>query len=196
MADDTVKGMRRYNSGASEYNAMSFMIDQQIKAAVHTAIPVKIVKVDGQYVDALPLVTQVDGFGEAVQPTTLFHLPFIRYQGGIAAVIIDPVPGDIGLALFAQSDISTVVQGTTEPQQPGSFRKHSMSDGVVLVGLVNKPPTVFIEIKQDNTVNITAPSAVNVTAPVANFSGDAVIGGISFLGHIHPTPHGTSGPPM
>ncbi len=94
--------------------------------------------------DCLPLVTQIDGYNKAVEPATLFHLPFFRYHAGVCAFIVDLVPEDIGLAVFVQSDNSNVVQGTDEPRQPGSFRKYSVADGFNVGGFLNQEPSVFV----------------------------------------------------
>ena len=197
MADEkTVKGQKKPNTAGSEYNALQFMI-QQAMSQVSTAIPVQVQAVNGLFVDVLPLVSSVDGYGQAIDPTTLFHLPVFRYHAGVGAVILDPVVGDKGLAVFAQADASNVTDGTSVPQQPASFRKHSMSDGFFIGGFHNAAPTVYIEIKQSGEVVIVAPSKLTVTSPTATFSGnvtmagnlsvtgDANIGGISFAGHVH-----------
>lgn len=191
MDENTVKGQKKPNTAGSEYNTLQFMIQQAIRGQVHTSIPVKVVAVSGLFVDVIPLVSQVDGFGKAVPPTTIFHLPVFRYHAGVAAVVIDPVPGDIGLAVFAQTDSSNVKEGTSNPQQPGSFRRFSMSDGFFFNGFHKSSPSVFIEIRQDGNVIIKAPSGVTIDSPSAtltgnvNVSGDATIGGISFLSHVH-----------
>jgi hypothetical protein len=170
---------------------------QNAMQGISTAIPVQVQAVNGLFVDVLPLVSSVDGYGQAVEPTTLFHLPVFRYHAGVGAVILDPVVGDKGLAVFAQADSSNVQEGTATPQQPGSFRKHSMSDGFYIGGFHNAAPSVYIEIKQDGTIQIVAPTSVTVTSPQVDFSGnvsmsgsvnvtgDATIGGISFLSHVH-----------
>ena len=196
MSENTVKGQKKPNTAGSEYNALQFMI-QNAMQGISTAIPVQVQAVKGLFVDVLPLVSSVDGYGQAVEPTTLFHLPVFRYHAGVGAVILDPVIGDKGLAVFAQADSSNVQTGTDTPQQPGSFRKHSMSDGFYIGGFHNAAPSVYIEIKQDGTIQIVAPTSVTVTSPQVDFSGnvsmsgnvnvigDATIGGISFLGHVH-----------
>jgi len=177
MSENTVKGQKKPNTAGSEYNALQFMIKQAIGGQIHTAIPVKVQAVDGLFVDVLPLVSSVDGYGESVEPTTLFHLPVFRYHAGVAAVIVDPVPGDIGLAVFAQADSSNVTTGTDTPQQPGSFRRFSQADGFYFGCFHPAEPSVYIEVTQTGVVNIEA--------DVVNISGDAVIGGISFLDHVH-----------
>ena len=191
MSENTVKGQKKPNTAGSEYNALQFMIEQAIGGKVHTAIPVKVQAVNGLFVDVLPLVSSVDGYGQAVEPTTIYHLPVFRYHAGVAAFIVDPVVGDIGLAVFAQSDSSNVQEGTSTPQQPGSFRRFSQSDGFYFGGFHKSAPSVWIEIKQDGTISMVAPTSLTVYSPAVNFAGDvtidgdATIGGISFLSHVH-----------
>lgn len=176
--DNTVKGLQKPNTASSVYNAMDFIIKRAISEKVNTAIICKVVNRSGQYVDVLPLVTPVNGFGETVEPTTLFHLPYMRYQAGTAGIILDPVAGDIGLAVFAQKDCSNVVQGTTEPQQPGSFRGNSMANGFYVGGFLNQNPTTIIELKQDGSIFINATGNVTV-------KGDVIADGISLKNHTH-----------
>lgn len=68
---------------------------------------------------------------------------------GAAALVCDPVPGDIGLAVFCQRDVSNVVNGTPEPVQPGSFRNFDISDGFFIGGFLNQQPTCYIQILPD-----------------------------------------------
>ena len=177
MSEQVVKGQKKPNTGGTEYNALQFMIQSALRGQIHTAIPVMVQSVDGLFVDVLPLVSNVVGYGQAVEPTTLFHLPVFRYHAGVAAVIVDPVPGDIGLAVFAQADSSNVTTDTDKPQQPGSFRRFSQSDGFYFGSFHPGEPSVYVEVRQDGVVNIEAATV--------NISGDAVIGGISFLNHVH-----------
>ena len=102
----------------------------------------------------------------------------MRYQAGTAGIILDPVAGDIGLAVFAQKDCSNVVQGTTEPQQPGSFRGNSMANGFYVGGFLNQNPTTIIELKQDGSIFINATGNVTV-------KGDVIADGISLKNHTH-----------
>lgn len=203
MADqNVVQGQMKPNTAGSPYNSLQFIIDQAIRHKVHTAVIVKVVRRTGQYVDVLPLVTQIDGFGNAIAPTTLFHLPYMRYHAGIAAVILDPVPGDIGLAVFAQTDCSNVKQGTTEPQQPASFRENSMSNGFYIGGFLNVAPTTFVELKQSGEIVITAPSGLTVNGDISvngsqTLTGDCIASGISLVNHVHTGDSGgTTSPPI
>lgn len=199
MAEDdknVVQGVAPYNVNSSEYNAISFIIKQAIREQVNTCIVGKVVAVTDGYVDFLPLVTNISGKGEAIAPTTLYKLPYMRYHAGIAAVILDPVPEDIGLAVFAGRDCSNVKAGTTEPQQPASFRGNSMANGFYIGGFLNQAPSVFIELTQGGAVNITAPGGVNINGNVT-VSGDVVASGKSLVNHVHTGDSGgTTSPPL
>ena len=111
-------GQQQLNSGASDYNAKTFMV-WSILAEVRTMTLVKIVGVtnDGGispvgFVDILPLVNQTDGAGNAEAHGVIYNCPYFRLQGGTNAIIIDPSVGDIGWAGFADRDISA---GATWP---------------------------------------------------------------------------------
>lgn len=193
---NVVQGVAPYNANSSDYNALSFIIRQAIREQVNTCIVGKVVAVTDGYVDFLPLVTNISGKGEAVEPTTLYKLPYMRYHAGIAAVILDPVPGDIGLAVFAGRDCSNVKPGTTEPQQPASFRGNSMANGFYIGGFLNQAPSVFIELTQGGAVNITAPGGVNINGSVT-VNGDVVASGKSLVNHVHTGDSGgTTSPPL
>ena len=196
MAENNeVRGVANYAAGNSQYNALSFMIQQAIREHVNTCIICKVVGVSDGYVDVLPLVTQVSGKDEAIAPTTLYHLPFMRYHAGIAAVILNPVVGDIGLAVFAGKDCSNVKVGTSEPVPPASFRDNSMANGFYIGGFLNQAPSVFIELTQGGAVNITAPGGVNINGSVT-VSGDVVASGKSLVNHTHMGVHGETSPPL
>ena len=196
MAENSeVKGVANYAAGNSQYNALSFMIQQAIREQVNTCIICKVVGVSDGYVDVLPMVTQVSGKDEAIAPTTLYKLPYMRYHAGVAAVILNPVVGDIGLAVFAGKDCSNVKVGTSEPVPPASFRDNSMANGFFIGGFLNQAPSVFIELTQGGAVNITAPGGVNINGNVT-VSGDVVASGKSLVNHTHMGVHGETTPPL
>lgn len=147
---------------ASPYNQLVFTIKQLISSTVSTAIPVRVDTVErngdgagGGYLSATPLVTQTDAEGNLIAPVSIPRLPYFRLQHGTAAIICDPVPGDVGLAVFAQSDCSRL-SGGTEPVTPGSFRSFDMSDGFYIGGFWGKKPETFIHIEQAGTVHVVA----------------------------------------
>jgi hypothetical protein len=193
--NNVVQGVANYNAGTSPFNSLSFIVQQAIRQQVNTCIICKVLACSNGYVDVLPMVTGVSGKGEAIQPTTLYKLPYMRYHAGVAAVILDPVPGDIGLAVFASKDCSNVKAGTTEPQQPASFRGNSQANGFYIGGFLNQAPSVFVELTQGGAVNITAPGGVNINGSVT-VSGDVVASGKSLVNHTHMGVHGETSPPL
>ena len=134
----------------SEQNGLNFAI-QQAMLKLQTALPVRVMAVRnaglapvGQ-VDIQVLVDMVDGQGNTVQHGTISNVPYFRLQGGTNAVIVDPSPGDIGMACFCSRDISAV-KSVKDAAPPGSWRSHDFSDAMYLGGFLNGTPTSYIQI--------------------------------------------------
>lgn len=200
----------------SEYNRMAFVV-RSIMAQQATTTLVIVRAVDGETVDVQPMVAQVDGAGNAVDHGIIHGLPVWRLQGGNSAVIVVPEVGDIGLAVFASTDISNVKRAK-EPTTPGSFRRFDWSDGIYLGGILNAPAEQFVRMDSSGIaitaadgqpVTINADSVV-VNADTVSMSGDldvtgsissgagSTFGGKTFDDHRHggvTTGSGTSGPP-
>lgn len=140
---DTRFGNQNRFTQASDYNSLVFLFNQLLNKK-HTMTLVQVKAVDGDKVDVLPLVTMLDAKGIPHSYGLLYSLPFVRLQGGNSAVICDPQVNDIGLAIFADRDISNVIETKAE-SSPNSYRVMSMSDGVYLSGLLNADPTQYIK---------------------------------------------------
>ena len=202
-----VKGVADEDVDSSDLNRMEFLI-KVLQRDMSTAIPVIITAVQAGdpnaagYVDARPLVAQVDAWGNALPMATLHHLPYFRLQAGRAGIVLDPVPGDIGLAVFAQSDCSTLKQGQKETAQPGSWRKFDQADGFYIGGFINTQIDTYVRLAQDGSIKITAPGNVTIDAPSVSMTGDLYVtgdmtsGGKSYLDHTHMGVHGETTPPL
>ena len=181
-----VKGVADEDVDSSDLNRLEFLI-KVLQRDMSTAIPVIITATQAGdtnaagYVDARPLVAQVDAWGNALPMATLHHLPYFRLQAGRAGIVLDPVPGDIGLAVFAQSDCSTLKQGQTETAQPGSWRKFDQADGFYIGGFINTQIDTYVRLAQDGSVKITAQGNVTIDAPTVTYSGDIICGGFHIL---------------
>lgn len=195
-----VKGVADEDVDSSDLNRLEFLI-KVLQRDMSTAIPVIITAVQAGdtnaagYVNARPLVAQLDAWGNALPMATLHHLPYFRLQAGRAGIVLDPVPGDIGLAVFAQSDCSTLKQGQKETAQPGSWRKFDQADGFYVGGFINTQIDTYVRLAQDGSVKITAPGNVTIDAPTVTYSGDIICGGFSYLGHTHTGVHGETSTP-
>lgn len=206
MANDTVFGVAKPWTRQTDVNILDFFVSQKINR-LNVALPVSVLAVDPSekghegpagYVDVIPMICQTDSEGMAVAPTTIFQIPYFRLQSGNAAVVIDPQPGDIGLAVFAQADCTVLKTGDTKPVQVGSFRRYDKADGFYIGGFINKKPETFIELRQDRTITITASRGVTVNAPTVTVpNGDVIASGISLVHHVHPGDSGgTTGGPL
>ena len=195
-----VKGVADEDVDSSDLNRLEFLI-KVLMRDMSTAIPVIVTATQAGdtnaagYVDARPLVAQLDAWGNALPMAALHHLPYFRLQAGRAGIVLDPVPGDIGLAVFAQSDCSTLKQGQKETAQPGSWRKFDQADGFYIGGFLNTKIDTYVRLAQDGSVKITAPGNVTIDAPTVTYSGDIICGGFSYLGHTHTGVHGETTPP-
>lgn len=169
----SVTSNRRETSYNNSANAFDFVIRSVIKGLVNTAIPVMIQEVlpgdekAAGYVRALPLVMFRDPENNSIPNSVIPRLPFFRYYAGRAAIVCDPVPGDIGLAVFAQQDSSLVNAKTTEPQPAGSFRNYDMSDGFYIGGFYKGAGDTNIIFDQQGNITINAPSAQTINTEAA-----------------------------
>ena len=195
-----VQGIADIYAKETQFNQLSFLVRTMMNNGINTAIPVRVTKVmagSGSigYVQALPLVNDMDAQGNAVDVAVIPSLPYFRLQGGKVAMITDPVVGDIGIAVFAQKDTSNVVAGTDKPVQAGSFRKFSMSDSWYIGGFLNQAPETFLQLNQDGTAVLTANSGVTINGDVTvngtiTSTGDIRGNGHSLSNHTHTGVHG------
>ena len=138
-------------------------------AKVRTTLPVQVVAVHGGglgpvgRIDVQPLVQQVDSAGNVMALPVLYGLPYLRWQGGASAVILDPAVGDIGLVCFADRDVSAVVAaGKQSP--PGSNRRFSLADGFYVGATLNAQPTQYVQFDNTNGITIVTPHTFQATA--------------------------------
>ena len=139
----------------SEIAALEFIIRQLIKSDVHTAKLVKVVAVKGGAgavakvgtVDVQPLVSMVDGDGNATEHGTIHGLPWVRTHGGNGAIIADPKVGDVGMIICADRDSSAVTGGSVVT--PGSDRSHDFADGIYIGSVYNDVPDQYVQFTED-----------------------------------------------
>ena len=217
--EHTKRGLDTPYTDTGAYNALDFAMNQKLKDGMQTSFVGRIDSCSGKgseagsgTVSATQLTAQADASGKSLPMPSMTKLPYTRLQGGIAAVIIDPVPGDICVFSCCKQDISGIKQGTSQPVPAGSYRSFSQSDSIAVGAIHTKTPEVWIEIKQDKTVIIHAPKGVkietdetievtakkvDITAPEVSIKGDVKVagsvtstgdmsaGGKSYLSHTH-----------
>lgn len=219
-------GARNAKSSGSELNALTFVINQILNARNSaTLVQIKAVTNSGGlspvgFVDVLPLVNQLDGYGNSMPHGIVRNVPYFRLQGGTDAVIIDPKVGDIGIAVFADRDISAV-KASKALANPGSRRRADKADGLYIGGVLNGTPTQYVQFTAGG-INVTSPTAITIKAPSITLDGpvtatstinattsvtapqvtgttNVTFGGKSGIGHVHSgvqTGAGNTGAPV
>jgi len=164
-----LSGFRDGASGANHVAALEFAI-RRVLSGVRTATIVKVLAVTNSggvtpvgTVDVQPLVSQVDGSGNVIDLPKLYGLPYMRVQGGSDAVILDPKVGDLGIALFGDRDLSNVIANKAK-SAPGSKRKHSLSDGLYIGGILNGTPTQYVQFSTSG-MTLVSPNKITLQAP-------------------------------
>lgn len=196
---DSVFSNRGLYSQNNAPNAFAFIVKSIVKGMVNTSIPVLVEEVfDGDdkcagYVRAIALVMPRDSRGNSIKTVSIPKLPFFRMYAGRAAIVCNPVPGDIGLAVFSQQDATLVKPGTKEPQPAGSFRCFDMSDGFYIGGfhggngdtniIFDQKGNITINAPEAQTINCTtanvvASESVNIDTPITNVSGNLTVEGL------------------
>lgn len=174
---ESYKGLQSLSSASSDLNAVDFIV-RMILGEMATATVVRVVAVTPGggalaptgTVDVLPLVNQIDGRGDATPHATIYGLPFMRMQGGANAVVIDPQVGDLGIAVFASRDISSV-KANRGQANPGSRRQFDYADGMYIGGILNGTPTQYVQFTESG-ITVTSPTAVTIAAPTITLDGD------------------------
>lgn len=144
------------------------------------------------FLTATDLLQQMNGNNEGIPNAPLAGLPYFRLQGGANAVIIDPKPGDLGIAIFARRDISEAKRNKTQGPPP-SLRQFDPSDGLYIGGILNGAPSQFIHFLESG-VNIQSTGTVNINSPELTHNG-VNIGSTHVHGGVDPG-GGTSGGPQ
>jgi hypothetical protein len=162
-------GFKNVTDGLSQFNIISFIASQML-AGIATAQLFQVQTVTpGEgllpgVVSGQIMVNQVGATNIAVPHGPIYNVPFFRLQGGKNAVIVDPVKDDIGIAIFASRDISSV-KATKAISNPGSARKFDYADGLYLGGFLNGTPTQYVQFVNDADGN---PNGIHVVDALGN----------------------------
>jgi hypothetical protein len=171
-----------FRAGSSHNQSDAFeFIFRRLMAGVMTAT---IVRVEAVYntggvapagvVDLQPLVMQVDGQLIASPRPPVYGVPYGRIQAGANAVIMDPVVGDIGVAVFGDRDLSGVIS-TQGQAAPGSNRRNSLSDALYVCSILGtKAPTQYVQFDAAG-ITVTSPQQITLNAPTVAVQGNLTV---------------------
>ena len=172
-------GYQQPQDDGSAFSAHRFFVKSLI-AQISTAkwVEIKTVTASGAAasigtVTVQLLVNQVDSLGNSTPHGQIYSLQYLRIAGGENAVIMDPQVGDVGVAVFADRDSSSVIANGGQAN-PGSFRKHDMADGFYLgMGWSGAPPTQYVAFSTAG-IAITSPTAIVMNAPTIELTSPSV----------------------
>ena len=204
MGDErSYASLQGQHAGNDEFNQLDFVV-RSILAGVATATLVRVEAASASggveavgFVDVRPMVAQVDGRGQPMPHGIIHEGPYFRLQGGTNAVIIDPAVGDIGLAVFASHDLSSV-KANRAPANPGSRRRFAMSDALYVGGMLNGAPQNYLRFTASGDIELRPASKVTVLGDL-EATGDVRAAGVSLQHHVHTgveTGGGETGPPQ
>ncbi len=81
-------------------------------------------------VDIRPVLSDVDGLGQAQKPDVIYGVPVPRNQSGDSVIINDPNVGDRAHFSVFDRDHSSAQASDWKSGNPGSFRRSTLSDAV------------------------------------------------------------------
>lgn len=108
------------------------------------------------FVDVQALVQQQATNGVVIDNVPIYRLPYLRLQGGKSALIIDPVVDDLGVAMFAQRDITTAITTRAEGPAPTN-RAYDAGDGLYLGGFLNQDATQWLRFFPTDGAELKTP---------------------------------------
>jgi len=146
-----------------------------------------------------PAINMILTTGEQVERAPVAATVW-RFMCGGFLVDLPIIVGDTGW-LIASDRESSNMKRTGVPQQPGTFETHKYSNGFFIpdkfgaISLAEEDAgnMVFQNAAGTEKISIGAAgskltsAALTIDCPNTIFTGDATIGGISFLGHKHTT---------
>lgn len=203
---DNNAGYGRFNpfDGSSQFNVISFMI-RQLLNQMNTVAVVQVLGTSNAgevaevgTVDVRILVNLTDGNQQSFPHDIIYKVPVFRLQGGNNAIIIDPEVGDIGLAAFADHDISSVIANKSDiidnqtTVNPGSQRRFDFADALYFGGFLNVVPLQYLRFRIDgvelvdlnNNKITTTPNGITLQDTNGN-SIDMGPSGIVIVGDVH-----------
>lgn len=207
MAEGEGFGQQRPETANSEYNAITFAIDQAIsKISTLKLVKVQAVDTDAKTVQVIPLVQQIDGNNQLTSQGTIYGVPYMQWRFGTNAVLADPAVDDVGVMVCADRDISAVKE-THEEGPPGSLRQYDQADGIYLGGIFGEDPEQYVkftdtgmELHDKNSNSLVSSSTGWLFTGKVTFAGAVVAqanlelagdivneGGGTYDGNIHTT---------
>lgn len=179
MSAPDTKYLPPFEAQFDEGRAQEFMILKLLRW-MHTATIVQVLAVDPisasvGVVTVQPMVLDAATNALMINQSPIYGVPYLRLQGGASAVVLDPVVNDIGICIFAERDITGVVQ-TQKAGPAATQRNHSSADGMYLGGLLNGAPTQWVKfLPAASGIDISTPGALTLEGQTINLAAGTTV---------------------
>ncbi len=118
-----------------------------------------------------PAVAQIDGQGNTTPHGNINGLPVWVPNSGGSGVLFTPSVGEIGMAVYALNDISSV-KNTQALASPGSYRKFDRADGIYMGCALPVAITQYIQfLAVGGGINIVTAGPLAITASTITHNG-------------------------
>lgn len=128
------------------------------------------------FVSVRPLTLRTNADNDNVSLGIIHNVPYFRLQGGVNAVICDPVVGDIGFCGFCSRDTSLVKRSRGQAAT-NVYRASDISDAVFFGGWSALTPQQYIFFDGDE-IKIKANSKIILDAPEVVATGKITATGV------------------
>lgn len=164
--------------------------------SVDGVLPAKVIAYDGKYVQVQPLIAVMGTDGSLTPRGQIAKIPVVKFGGGGFIFNIPLNPGDLGIIVASDRDISLFLQSNNE-SAPNTFRIKNFADSYFIPTVLNNyeideedlsnavvqktDGTVKISLSAD-TVKITAPNVIVETEEATINASSKIIMNTPLLG--------------
>lgn len=163
---------------------------EQQSQTLRVAELAKVVKYDPAKltVDLQPLATARLGAAAEASPSPMrMSVPVLCMGSSNCCVRPWYKPGDIGLIVYCDADITAALSGDTGAADAGSQRSHAAEDGVFVGGVLPSGQSLK-GLPKDSLVLAAGSSYVAVSSKGVNIAGALTINGRAYAEHTHTAP--------
>ena len=120
-----------------------------------------------------PIVNPLSTSGTVLNSPTVYDVPAVIIQGGVAGIIIDYQIGDIVLVGCCNRDSTTSIS-TQSAQNPATSRKFNISDSVIIGKVPTSLPSVYVHIKNDGDIILNSTGTITANCTTCDINATTV----------------------
>lgn len=174
----------------AQANSMENAIQQVLLNQVNTIITAIITTVnDDNTYGVQPTLNYLNLKANPIKPPPLTNIPAMTIRFGNAAIKGKYKKDDAVILGIIQRDISILKKAWSKITNPGSYRKFSLPDAIIIAAVSNTEATTYIEIDDEGinikAVNINLNGVMDVTDSKVDINAELTINGVPYKDHTH-----------